>query len=146
MMRHSFEGYDKEKHAMACGRDLSISLKDAIEIGNYLRHKKLKTAKDTLTRVLAFKQAIPYKKFTNGIGHKAGDMTNGRYPIKAAKAFLAIIASVEANAQAKGLAQENLKLIHIAAHKAATPMHYGRHPGREMKRTHLEIVLGEKKR
>lgn len=145
MSGYSFIGYEKEKHARASGRDLSISTKDAIEICNFLRNKPLTKAKATLSRVLEFKQAVPYKRFLNGVGHRAGDMASGRYPLKAAKAFLEVITSAESNAADKGLNTESLKIIHINSHQAARPMHYGRHSGRQMKRTHLEVVLGEAK-
>ena len=32
----------------------------------------------------------------------------------------------------------------MAAHKASAPWHYGRQRRRKMKRTHIEIVIGEK--
>jgi large subunit ribosomal protein L22 len=143
MAGYSFSGYEKEKHARASARDVSISTKDAIEIAAFLRKKPLAKAKATLERVLAFEQAIPYKRFTNGIGHRKGQIGAGRYPQKAAKAFLEVLKSVESNAQDKGLDTQKLNIIHINAHQASRPVHYGRHSGREMKRTHIEVVVGE---
>jgi hypothetical protein len=34
-------------------------------------------------------------------------------------------------------------IVHICAHRAATPLHQGRQRRRAMKRTHIELVLKE---
>ena len=129
--------------ARAQGRDLSMSTKQAIEICNFLRNKKLSRAKDILKNVLEKKEAIPFKRFTNGVGHRKGKVGAGRYPMKASKAVLALLESVETNAQTKGLNTSDLQLIHICAHKAHTPSHNGRQRGRTFKRTHVEVIVKE---
>lgn len=147
--KYAFEGYDAEKMARAAGRDIAVSLKQAIEISNFLRKKKLLLAKQLMEGVIEKKTAVPFKRFTDGVGHRRGQMASGRYPVKAAKAILTILESAEANAQSKGLNTKDLVVHHMCAHKAHTPVHYGRHGGREYKRSHIEIVLkesaGEKK-
>jgi large subunit ribosomal protein L22 len=127
----------------ALGRDLAISSKQAIEICNYLRHRKVAQAKMLLEQVMEQKQALPFKRFTDGLGHKPGKMASGRYPMKASKAFIGLLESVEANAQTKGLNTNELEIIHLCAHRAHSPVHYGRNQGREFKRTHVEIVVQE---
>ena len=57
-----------------------------------------------------------------------------------------ILKSAEANAQYKGLNSANLFIKHVSAQKGPTTHHYGRHRGRKAKRTHIEIVLEEKKK
>ena len=141
--KYAFSKFNKELMARAIGRDVPISTKQAIEIANHLRHRKLVQAKNLLKMVVQKKHAVPFKRFTNGLGHKPGKIASGRYPIKAAGVFLKLMESVEANAQTKGLNTGELEIIHICAHKAHSPVHYGRHSGREFKRSHVEVVVQE---
>jgi len=141
--KYAHQGYNPELMARAVGRDLGISTKQAIEICNYLRRKPVQRAKTILEEVIALKHPIPFKRFTNGVGHKKGKLDAGRFPQKASKEFLALIQSAEINAQTKGLHTGDLIISHICAHQASRPMHYGRRQ-REMKRSHVEVVLSEK--
>ncbi|MBI1969717.1 50S ribosomal protein L22 [Candidatus Woesearchaeota archaeon] len=145
MPSYSFTGYQAEQMARALGRDLSISTKQSIEICNYLRKRKLQDAKQILEDVIQLKRAIPFKRFTERAGHKPGSMGSGKYPIKASKTLLKLLQSVEANAQQKGLNTANLVITHINAHGAGKAWHYGRRMRREMKRTHVEIVVEERR-
>ena len=128
--------------AKAVGKDLSISTKNAIEICSFIRGKSLQKAKEILQKVIEKKQAIPFKRFTEGAGHKKG-MSGGKFPIKACMEILKIVELAEANASYKGLNTDDLILKHIKADKASTPIKYGRHRGRLMKRTHVEIIVEE---
>ena len=140
--KYAFQGFNKELMARAVIRDGNISTKQGIEICNYLRHRKLAQAKALLTLVMEKKQAIPFKRFTNGLGHKPG-MSSGRYPIKAAEAFLKLFEGVEANAQSKGLNTGELEIIHLCTHKSANQSHYGRSAGRHFKKSNVEVVVQE---
>jgi large subunit ribosomal protein L22 len=140
---YAFQGFNKELMARAVARDVEVSYKQAIEICNYLRHRKLANAKATLERVMEKKQAIPFKRFVNGLGHKPGKMTSGRYPVKASGTFLKLLESIEANAQTKGLNTNELEIVHICSHKSARQPHYGRNGGRQFKRCHIEVVVAE---
>lgn len=133
-----------ENMAKSMGRDLSISQKKAIEICNYLRGKNVVKAKSFLERVIAKESPVPMKKFNRDTGHKAG-MAAGRYPVKTAMEVLKIVKSAEANAQNKGLSTKDMIIYHIVSNKASEPWHYGRKKRQKMKRTHLEVVLLEKK-
>ena len=67
--------------AKAISKDLGISTKVSIEISNFLRGKKTQEAKSILERVLKKKQAIPFKRFTDGVGHRKGaNIAAGRFP------------------------------------------------------------------
>lgn len=143
--RYSLENYEKEHMARVIGRDLSISTKQAVEICSMIRNKQLQKAKEALGRVIDLKEAVPYKRFKKNIGHKRGNIAAGRYPIKSSKAILVLLKSVEANAQEKGLSTASLYIKHISANRAARPWHYGRHNRIKMKRTHVEIVVEERK-
>lgn len=136
----------KENMARALFRDLDISTKASIETANFLRGRTTEEAKKILNRVIAKKQAIPFKRFTDGVGHRAGaGLAAGRFPLKACKQFIAIIEAAEANAQAKGLSS-NLKIVHLAAQKGTNQYHAGRQRRRMFKRTHLEIVVEEQEK
>ena len=141
-MKYAFE--EKQGMAKAYGKSLGISTKVSIEIANYLRGKTTKKAKQILEKVLNLEHAIPFKRFTDGVGHRPG-IAAGRYPQKASTEFLKLIKQVEANAQEKGLSEE-LIIAHICAHKASEPARQGRQRRRKFKRTHVEIAVTEAKK
>jgi large subunit ribosomal protein L22 len=133
----------KENQAKAVARDASVSFKNSIEATRFLKGKTIAVASAYLEKVLEKKLAIPYKRFTDGVGHRKGSgITSGRYPQKLSKVLLDLFKSVSANASNKGLGDE-LRIVHFSANKASSPMHYGRHSRRVMKRTHIEIVVEE---
>ncbi len=141
--KYAYQG-PTEGTARAVLLDVPISTKAAIEIANYLRGKRTTKAITLLELVLQKKQAIPYKRFTDGVGHRKGkNIAGGRYPEKASKEFIKLIKLAEANASQKGLDDEELIIKHIMAHQASKPFHYGRQRRRQMKRTHIEIVVEE---
>lgn len=140
--KYAFQGM-KESMAKAMKRDAELSMKVALEMAAFLRGKKTSEAKKILERVLSKKQAIPFKRFNDGVGHRKGaGIAAGRYPEKGAEIFTDLISSAEANAQAKGLSSD-LKIIHLAPQKASGAYHYGRQRRRKFKRVHLEIVVQE---
>jgi large subunit ribosomal protein L22 len=140
--KYAFQGM-KENMARAITKDAGISTKASIEIANFLRGKTTIEAKTILERVLKKKQAIPFKRFTDGVGHRKGaGIAAGRYPEKASELFLTLIKQCEANAQAKGLSTD-LRIVHLVAQKGTNMFRHGRLRRRSYKRTHLEIVLEE---
>ncbi|MFW6263281.1 MAG: 50S ribosomal protein L22 [Thermotogota bacterium] len=141
-MKTAYQG-NMEKCAIAKGGNFSISPKVSYEIGNMLRGKNSLKAVAFLERVISMEEAVPYKRFNSDVGHRKGNMASGRYPIKAAKVFLALLKSAISNAIDKGLNEEALKVIHVCANKGAGQWHYGRQRRRQMKSTNLEIVVME---
>ena len=133
-----------ENCAKAVGMALPISRKQSIMVCNFIRNKNVKLAKKLLAEVIDLKRAVPFTRFNDDMGHKAG-MAAGRYPVKACKNILKIVESAEANAQFKGLSTADLTIRHASAQKGPDTWHYGRHIRRRAKRTHIEIVLEEKK-
>lgn len=130
----------EENMVKAYGRSLPLSTKVSVEIANFLRGRTVSDAKLRLNRVINHDEAVPFKRFNNGVGHRKGNgMAAGRFPQKASKAFLELIRQLEANAQNSGL-DENLKLQHIAVHKAPGQQKSGR---RMSKRSHIELVAVE---
>lgn len=140
---YAFNDYKPEVMARALGRSLPISTKQAVEICNYLRNRKLQQAKELLSLAIAKKKAIPFKRFTNGLGHKPGKMAAGRFPVKASSEFMKLLESVEVNAQTKGLNTGELSLVHLCAHQAHRAMRNGRQRRRQFKATHVEVVVQE---
>ncbi len=139
--RYTIEDFG-ENMARALGRDLPVSFKNSIEICNILRGKEITKAKRILERSINMEEAIPFRRFSEGAGHKPGKGA-GRFVPKTCKEILKIIKSAESNALDKGLGS-SLFIKHIAAQKAGSTFHYGRKRSRKMKRTHLEVVLEEK--
>lgn len=128
--------------AQASGKGLTISTKHSIEVSNALRGKMVKNAKIILERAIIKQTPIEFKTYTNGIGHRKGNLMAGCYPVKACTAILTLLKSAEANAQAKGLNTSTLKIAQIIPNKATTVMRGGRHGGKA-KRTHITIILTE---
>src|SRR3989344_5290855 len=141
----TMETKQKTEQHMASARalNLPISIKHSVEISRYLRYKDTSFAKEFLQNVMELKKAVPFKRFTKDMGHKAG-MSAGRFPEKAAQQFLILIKSAEANAQQKGLNVSNLKIVKLLANKASIPFTGGRQQ-RSKKRTHLEVTVKERK-
>lgn len=140
--KYAFQGM-KENMAKAMKKDVESSMKVAIEISSFIKGRTTEEAKKILGRVLEMKQAIPYRKFNDGVGHRKGaGIAAGRFPQKASSIFIELIESAEANAQTKGLSS-NLKIIHLAPQKSSGAYHYGRLRRRKFKRVHLEIVVEE---
>ncbi len=141
--KYAFET-NKENHdaiVKVGGADLSISHKQAIEMCSFIKNMTIEKARNLLEKVITKDFAIPFKRFTEGAGHKKG-IGSGKYPVTTAKQFLKLLNSLEANAQNKGLGTD-LVIIHACAKKASRPAKQGRQRGQEAKRTHVELVAKE---
>lgn len=134
-----------EIEARAFGRDLPISTKQAIEICNWIRGKNAQKVKNMLDGVINIKVAVPFRRFNRDMGHKRGRIAAGRYPVKASQNILNLLKSAEINAQAKGMNIQYLFIKEIIANKGTGILRYGRKGAVDAKKTHVEIVLGEKK-
>ncbi len=141
---YAFQDF-KENMARAVGTRLRISTKQSVEISKYIKGRSVTSAKALLQEVIKMKRAIPFTRFNRDMGHKPGKIAAGRYPIKASAEFLQLINSVEHNARSKGLNTTNLIIRHAMAQKAGNVPHYGRQGRRNMKYTHVEIVVEEGK-
>jgi len=129
--------------ARAVGVALPISFKQSVEICHFIRNRNVESAKKVLQSVIDKKAAVPFRRYNTDLGHKK-KIGPGSYPENASKEFIRLIESAEANAQFKGLSTSNLVIAHISAHKAGKAWHYGRKSRRQMKRTHVELVVEEK--
>ena len=108
-----------------------------------IRGMNVQAAKAMLNEVIKQKRPVPYKRCNKNIGHRRGRIAAGRFPIKACTEIVKLIESAETNAQFRGLNTGSLVLRHISAQRAAGAWHYGRLRRRQMKRTHLEIIVEE---
>jgi len=136
---------NRQTSAKAMGRDLPISPKVSIEICNFIRGRELENAISVLKRVQEKIEAVPYKRFPNGAGHKPGkSMAAGRYPIKASTEFLKLLDNAKANASNQGLTG-TLKITHIAANRANEPFRQRAKERVTFKRTHVEVIVTEDK-
>lgn len=129
--------------AKAVGVSLPVSTKFSVEICRWIRNRRLEEARKMLEEVIKLNKAVPFKRYNWNLGHKKTSNGPGRYPIKTSKEVLKLLKSVEANAQFTGLNTQSLVINHICAHKASSHWHYGRHRGRKMKRTTIEVVVKE---
>jgi len=142
MIKYAFTKYDPATMARAANRDVGISFKKSVMIAQKLRGMMSDKALAYLGRVQAQKEAVPFTRFRNGAGHKPGAMAAGKYPVKAAAEFAALLEQAVANAENKGLGTP-LRIVHIVANEAARPLRAGRKRSQATKRTHLELVLVE---
>jgi large subunit ribosomal protein L22 len=136
----------KENMVKALASEANISLKQALEVCNLIRGKKLSAAKIMLQDVIDMKAPVPFKRFTNGLGHKRGRCAAGRYPIKACKGILSLLNSAEANGLYKGLSPKDLIISHLSVKQAPQSWHYGRQRRIKMKKCHIEVILEEVKK
>lgn len=133
-----------ENCAKASGLFLPISAKHSIEICSFIRDKSLIKAKQMLEDVIAFRRAVPFKRFKCDMGHKKGPIAAGRYPIKACSEILRLLKSAEANAVNKGLKLENLFVALIMANLGPRNPRHGRKGNVVSKRAHVCVVLEER--
>ncbi len=141
--KYAINKLDKEKTAKAVGISIGVSAKHSKEVCDMIRGKKANTAVVMLKQVIDMKKPVPYKKFHRDLAHKT-KIGPGRYPVKTCKEILSVVNGAIVNAENKGLNADDLFIKHICVHTAARPWHYGRHRGRKMKRSHVEVVLEEK--
>ncbi len=142
-MTYAYSTKASEQCARAAGINLPISRKQGIMICQHIRGKTIQQAKKILEQAIKLTIPIPFSRYNNGLGHKAG-MAAGCYPSKACKEVLKLLKSAEANAQFKGLGTAKLVIKNVIAQKGNTTQRHGRR-FRKAKRTHLEITIEEAK-
>ena len=117
-LKYSCKTEDEAKIVKAMGRDMNVSFKDAIVIADKIRGMKLPNAITYLEKVSVLKQAVPYKEYNKGIGHREGNtFKTAKYPQKAAKHVIEVLKNAQANAEFKGLDADKMKLVHVQAQK-----------------------------
>ena len=139
---YAYQGFKEETMSRVYGRSLPISMKKSVEVCRLIRGRSVNQAKALLKEVAALKRAVPYKRFNQELAHQK-NVGSGGYPVHVSQHIVKLLNSVEANASAKGLNEDSLKIVHACAHLASRPMRYGRKRRVKAKRTHIEIVVQE---
>lgn len=132
----------------AMGSELHISPKKSRELGHAIKGMRTDLAQKYLEGVVELKQAVPFKRFHDGTGHRKGPMATGRYPVKAAEAFLKILENAKSNAEYKGLDANKMYIAHVAT-KQGRVIHgmmaraRGRGSPKNTETVNIEIILNE---
>ena len=124
----------KKNEAIVNGRNLSMGIKHAVAISNYIRGKEIDNAIKMLEEVEKYKKAIPMR---GEIPHRHG-MMSGRYPIKATGIMIKLLKSLKSNAIQHELELEKFKIFAMA-NVASRP--YKKFGAGRFKRTHVTIKL-----
>ena len=112
------------KAAKASGTHIRVHYKHCREIANAIKGRTVPAAKKYLQNVLLYKEAIPFTKYTGGIGrHAAAKQTKTpgdkvAWPQKATKTFLDLLTNIGSNAEAKGLDISKVILTHANCNQA----------------------------
>lgn len=127
--------------AKAVGNDLSISWKDATEIGRFVKGDTVEKAENKLERVIEKDLAVPFTKFS-GASHKPGK-GEARYPVKASEKILEVLRSAKHNAEDEGLNTDNLEVQEFITNQGSRYVTPSRHRGQRTKSAHVKIIVGE---
>mmetsp|Transcript_22618 Transcript_22618/g.32813 ORF Transcript_22618/g.32813 Transcript_22618/m.32813 type:complete len:191 (-) Transcript_22618:95-667(-) len=155
MVRFSAEPENPVKAAKARGSHLRVHFKHCREVAHSIKGYKLAKAKAFLEDVLQYKQAVPFTKYTGGVGrHAQGKLRKApgskcRWPQKATKIVLDLVKNAEANAEMKGLDVDLLSITHIQCNRAPkqrrrTYRAHGRINPYMSNPAHIELILSER--
>jgi len=140
--KYSYQQETGEKTVKVLGRFLPISRKDSYEVAAAIKGKPVNKAITFLENVEKGKDAVPFRRFTGDVPHRAGKMASGRFPRKTSIYVLGLLKTLKKNAENKNLNADKLKIVHSAAQKGPNMMRRGRVRGRR-KITHFELVAEE---
>ena len=144
--KYSYQG-STEKIGKAQIKRANISFKHSNETCAAIKGKKVDTALKFLERVINQEEAIPYKRYTTGVGHRKNGII-GRYPKKAAKIIKKVLENAKANAEFNGLDTDKLVIKHASAYRThriqrRRPKGGGASPAlHHIDWTAIEIVVG----
>lgn len=148
--RYSIIGIDPDTTAKGSAREIHASPKETLELCAAIKNMRLNEAKKYLEDVINKRRPVPFKIHKKKVPHKKGldKWYAGRYPVKSAIEVLKVLQNVEANAEAKGLDVDGLKIIHTAVHKGrcirkAIPRAFGRATPYYECLIHIEIVASQ---
>lgn len=111
--------FNANKSKVVFGRisDVNASFKDLAIVCTEIRYKSYSQAQTALDNIISGKPII-YRKYNKGMGsrHELSGR-KGRTPIKCAKIVNKVLLNTANNAQNKGLAEEDLIIVHACANK-----------------------------
>jgi len=120
-----------------------------------IKGMQLKKARTYLEAVLNHKRAIPFRRFTGGIGRKAQAKpfraAQCRWPKKSCEYLLSLLQNAESNAETKELSVNKLVITHIQVNRAPkmrrrTYRAHGRINPYMSSPSHIELILTEKEK
>ena len=114
-----------------------ISTIHSIYLCKFVKRKSIEQAIEGLEKVVAKKKALPMK---GEYPHKKG-MMSGKYPQNSTKYFIKILKSLQSNANVNEI--KNPIIVEAIANLAPRPR--GRFGRYQRKRTHITIIVREKK-
>ncbi len=141
--------------AKARGSHLRVHFKHVREVAHTISGWQVGKAKTFLNDVLQYKRAVPFTRFTQGVGRHAQAKllsvpgSQCAWPQKATKVVLDMLTNAESNAEVKGLDPEALYITHAQTNRAPkqrrrTYRAHGRINPYMSSPAHLEIHLEEK--
>ncbi|MCJ7490057.1 MAG: 50S ribosomal protein L22 [Thermoplasmata archaeon] len=141
---------DPETTSKAIGKEVSVSPKHCREVCKMLKGMNIEQVRTYLQGVADLKTPVPYSRFKLYLSPKP-KVGPARYPVKAAKAILAVIESARSNAEYKGLDADNMKVKWATANRGRItqgymPRAFGRSTPWNEQTTNIEIILEEAER
>ena len=118
--------------------NLSVSTKYSAAICKFINHKTIDNAIKDLEEVIQLRKPVPMK---GEIPHRKGKIMSGRFPIRAAKAFIILLKSLQSNAIQHDLEDPIISLA--IANKGTTV--YGSRGRTQKKRTNIKLIAIQKK-
>ncbi|ORY90587.1 50S ribosomal protein L22 [Syncephalastrum racemosum] len=152
MVKYAATPANPAKAAKAHGSYLRVHFKNTHEVVQAIKGMKLQKAYSYLNNVSEHKQCIPFRHFNGGVGRTAQakefKTTQGRWPAKSVKFVTDLLKNAEANAEAKGLNVEDLKITAIQVnqapkHRRRTYRAHGRINPYMSTPSHMEVILTE---
>ncbi|MFC7056864.1 50S ribosomal protein L22 [Halovenus salina] len=110
---------DPETTAKAMLRERPISIKHSKAIARELKGMTASEAVEFLEGVVDGDEVVPFREHNTGVGHRKNidGWDAGRFPEKAANAFLDLVNNGIANADNQGFDGGSMEIMHIAPHK-----------------------------
>ena len=141
---------DPDATAKAMLRERHISLKHSKALAREVKGKTASEAVAYLEAVQAGDRSVPFRQHNTGVGHRSDieGWDAGRYPEKAAGAFLDLFRNAIGNAEQQGFDGESMAVMHVAPHKVGEqqgrqPRAMGRASPWNAPEVDVELVLEE---
>ena len=141
---------DPDSTAKAMLREEHISLKHSKAIAREIKGMTASEAIEYLEAVQAGEQSVPFRQHNSGVGHRSDvdGWDAGRYPEKAAGAFIGLLENAIGNAEHGGFDGETMEIMHVAPHKVGEsqgrkPRAMGRASPWNTPEVDVELILEE---
>eukprot|EP01088_Endostelium_zonatum_P003442 TRINITY_DN14653_c0_g1_i1.p1 TRINITY_DN14653_c0_g1~~TRINITY_DN14653_c0_g1_i1.p1 ORF type:complete len:198 (-),score=63.24 TRINITY_DN14653_c0_g1_i1:130-723(-) len=141
------------KSCKAKGTSLRVHFKNTRETAKAISGFNLKKAQKFLEDVIQQKQAVPFRRFSGGVGRCAQGNAQGhpqaRWPKKSAEVLLDLLTNASSNASVKELDLDKLFIKHIQVNEAPkqrrrTYRAHGRINPYMSSPCHIELFLSER--